>query len=84
MFNLDFFAASKIQNRLVKSRNGNGIKKGNLKVLHWNLGARLWKNKLVDLELLLEEHRPDLCFITEANLWQDHLVHERERSLDIN
>ena len=55
-----------------------GGNKGTIKIVHWNLGARKWKNKLEDFELLLEEHRPDLCFVSEANLWEDHAPQERE------
>ena len=57
--------------------NGN-ISGGNLKVAHWNLGSKLWSNKRQEIELLLEQYKPDLCFITEANLWKDTEPHETE------
>ena len=34
-------------------------------------------NKTEEIELLLSEKQPDLCFITEANLWENtenHLI----------
>ena len=49
-----------------------------LKIIHWNGGAKLWKNKIVEIEALLLEQKPDLCFVTEANLWDQSLTHERE------
>ena len=63
-------------NKSQKIRNGNRTEQ--LKIIHWNGGSRLWKNKKVELEALLLEQEPDLCFITEANLWAGSEDHERE------
>ena len=49
-----------------------------MKVVHWNLGSRMWRNKKEEIELLLEEFKPDLCFVTEANLWKNTEAHEME------
>ena len=38
------------------------------KILHWNIGSSLWDKKRVQIQLLTEEFRPDLVFISEANL----------------
>ena len=46
--------------------NGNG--KNSIQVLHWNLGARLWQNKVTEIQALVDELSPEHCFITEANL----------------
>ena len=72
----NFYPARKIANSKQHSKNGNRDR--NYKILHWNGGSRLWKNKLLDLELLLNDRRPDLCFITEANLWEGFLDHETQ------
>ena len=72
----NFYPSSKLTNRSQHSKNGN--RERNYKILHWNAGSRLWKNKLLDLELLLNDRRPDLCFVTEANLWDDFLDHETQ------
>ena len=40
-----------------------------LKVIHWNAGSKLWENKLDMIENLLSDKKPDLCFISKANLW---------------
>ena len=68
--------SSKERNNLQKTKNGNIMKQ--LKILHWNLGAKLWKNKLEEIELLLEQYKPDICLISEANLWDGLDNHERE------
>ena len=66
----------KKRNKLQKIRNGNRVEQ--LKIIHWNLGSKLWCNKLEDIELLLTEFKPDLCYISEANLWNGLDHHERE------
>ena len=66
----------KKMNKLQKIRNGNRVEQ--LKIIHWNLGSKLWCNKLEDIELLLSEFKPDLCYISEANLWNGLDHHERE------
>ena len=45
-------------------------------MVHWNLGSKKWQNKLDIMELLLEEHKPDLCYIYEANLQAGLEEHE--------
>ena len=66
----------KLWNRIQRAMNGNRVNQ--LKIVHWNVGPRLWKNKLDDIEALLTEFTPDLCFISEANLWQGTMAHEME------
>ena len=66
--------SNKILNRRRRSINGN--RQNVINVIHWNLGSKLWQNKLVEIELLLEEKRPDFCYISEANLWSDVLPHD--------
>ena len=63
-------------NKLQHIMNGN--LKNTLKVIHWNLGSKKWNRKLVEIGNLLDEHKPDLCYISEANLWEDLDSHERE------
>ena len=61
--------SNKIMNKLVKSKNGNRNDRTNLNIIHWNGGARKWENKLEEIESLVREKNPDLCYISEANLW---------------
>ena len=68
--------AGKLLNRKIRSINGN--RNDILKIVHWNVGARLWPNKRLEIELLLAEKKPDMLFITEANLWNGLLPGERE------
>ena len=68
--------SQKKMNKLQRSVNGN--RSMHLKVIHWNLGARLWQNKLDDIQLLLDDLKPDLCFISEANLWEGLESHQLE------
>ena len=69
---------NKTRNRLNKMTNGNIQNIKNIKVIHWNLGARLWQNKLVDIEALINEFKPDLLFVTEANLWNNLPEQDRQ------
>ena len=65
-------------NKLQKVINGNRSMNLQLKVLHWNLGARKWHNKLDDIQILLNDCKPDLCYISEANLWDGLEPHQME------
>ena len=58
---------SKLTNRKIRAVNGNRMQ--SFHVAHWNLGAKKWPHKLVEIEALLNEKQPDLCFVSEANLW---------------
>ena len=71
-----FFPATKLSNRQKIAYNGN--RNESYKIGHWNGGSRMWKNKLLELEIMLGQMRPDLCYITEANLWKGTPPHEKE------
>ena len=62
--------STKILNRIVRARNGNRSSSNTLKVIHWNAGSRLWENKTTEIESLVLQLQPDLCYISEANLWE--------------
>ena len=70
--------SNKVRNRIVKARNGNIESKNHLKIIHWNAGSRLWANKLGEIENLLLDLKPDVCYISEANLWGDLQPEERQ------
>ena len=63
--------SNKQLNKQVKIVNGNRTLNSNLNIIHWNGGSRRWENKLLEIESLLREYKPDLCYISEANLWYD-------------
>ena len=60
-----FFSNQKM-NKKIKIQNGNGQKC--VEIMHWNLGARKWQNKLDEIQALVDEFKPDFCFLSEANL----------------
>ena len=74
--NILFLESNKLKNRKQKMKNGN--RKESYKIIHWNLGAKRWNKKLTEIELLLSEQKPDLCFISEANMWEGLAPHETE------
>ena len=68
--------SSKKRNKKMKSWNGNGTNSINL--VHWNLGSRFWHNKKEDIQLLVDDLKPDFTLISEANLWETTEVHEAQ------
>ena len=70
--------SSKLMNRAIKSINGNRTQFSNLNIIHWNGGARKWVNKKPEIECLLAEKNPDVCFLSEANLWDDEDFVDRD------
>ena len=73
--NVSFFLARKMRNKKVKATNGNISK--TLNIIHWNLGSRYWGNKTEEIQILVDEMKPDLVFISEANLFSGLSEHER-------
>ena len=67
----------KVRNKIIRSINGNIGGISNLKIVHWNAGGKLWQNKLIEVEGLLAEYNPEICFISEANLWTSLDVGDR-------
>ena len=65
-------------NIIIKSINVNGKRLSIMKAIHWNAGSCLWQNKLTVIEALLLQKRPDVCFISEANLWDQVTEHDRD------
>ena len=70
--------SKKDMNRQAHAMNGNRSRTSPIKIVHWNAGSRLWENKLLEIETLLLEKSPDLCFISEANLWESLPDWERQ------
>ena len=67
--------SGKVRNNRMRAINGNSLNQ--LRVIHWNLGSKLWNNKLDEIEMVLADKKPDLFFVSEANLWQDLPESER-------
>ena len=64
----------KRRNKLIKQKNGNG--KNSLVISHWNLGSKKWSNKQNQIQALVDQCKPDLLFISEANLDEMTPLHE--------
>ena len=60
MFNIQPTGAMKII-------NGNRSKISQ-KVGHCSLGSKKWENKVITIQNMVDDLRPDLCFITESNI----------------
>ena len=58
----------------MKQINGNG--KNTLSICHWNLGSKMWRNKLNQIQALVDQDSPDIIFISEANLEEETPPHE--------
>ena len=65
--------AAKTRNRRIKTINGNT--KNSISILHWNLGNKNWENKILEVQAMVDELTPDVCFISEANLFNDKPDH---------
>ena len=70
-----WYVAGKLKNRLQRSKNGN--RSESFKIAHWNGGSKFWRNKISELEDLLSDIKPDLCFISEANLMEETEIYDR-------
>ena len=62
---------------MVMAYNGNGQLRHSISVEYWNEGNKPWRRKTDIIEALVLEKRPDLLFITEANLMLKTPEHER-------
>ena len=62
-------------NKRVKCINGN--RENSFNLVHWNLGARYWDKKVDDIQAMVDELKPDLALISEANLFTGLEVHLR-------
>ena len=58
---------SKQNNKRMKRSNGN-IKNQNIKIMHWNGGNAQLVNQLVEVETLINLHKPDIFCLNEANI----------------
>ena len=65
-------------NRKVKMENGNGQIRHNATVLQWNMGSKLWLKKKSEIENVLQQYRPEIFIITEANLKEELNEYERK------
>ena len=53
-------------NKLRKAEHGNGTKAWS--IIHWNMGSKLFQNKLDMIQELVDREKPEMLYISEANL----------------
>ena len=59
-----------MQCRNTRIKSGNGNIRNALVIAHWNMGSSYWINKTTELQLMLEDIKPDIALITEANIFR--------------
>ena len=66
----------KNRNKQVKITNGNG--KNTITAVHWNMGSRFWRRKKEDIDNFINDYPADIISISEANIFNDVLDHEKQ------
>ena len=49
-----------------------GNKKHGMKLVHWNKGSSFLENKLDEIQALIQQHKPHVLGLSEANLFKHH------------
>ena len=68
------YPTGKVRNKLKRMVNGNIAK--SMKVSNWNSGSKFYKNKIPEIQTVLDTRKPDLMLISEANVFLSDLDHE--------
>ena len=63
-------------NSNIKQKNGN-IKKNIMKIMQWNAGHKKWSNKVTEIQALVDQYDPEVCYITEANMGNETPDHDK-------
>ena len=66
--------SSRKRNNEIRCINGN-IRKA-VTVVHWNMGNKFWRNKVPDIQHMLQDRSPDIAFISEANIFSSDKDYE--------
>ena len=56
---------------MMKMQNGNGKFSKNITVIHWNIGAKGWEKKKLEMETVIMQFSPDIFAISEAYMRTD-------------
>ena len=70
----NWIQSNKLQNKKQKIKNGYGRKALNL--VHWNMGARKWVNKIHEISQVIVDFHPDILTISEANIFNENEEYE--------
>ena len=64
---------TKQRNKLIHSINGNREKRGRgINCVYWNKGPAFLVNKQMDIKNIVEDHKPHILGLGEANVRHDH------------
>ena len=74
-YKVGWAASHKVRNKVIKTITGNG--RNALNISHWNMGSRQWPKKKLEIRHFLEERKPDIYIITEANLLEGTTIPDR-------
>ena len=67
----------KQRNKLTHILNGNRERRGRgINCVYWNKGPSFLVNKLTDIKCIVEEHKPHILGLGEANVRQDHALED--------
>ena len=58
--------------------NGNGSLRQHINSIHWNMGAKQWQKKRLEIKAVILQLSPDIFIITEDILKMDLKVEEKE------
>ena len=66
--------SNKIRNKMTKIKNGNILR--DIKISHWNAGSKYWKNKIEEIQYLLDTNNREILLVSEANVYKNDEEHE--------
>ena len=72
------FMSGKLRNRMVRMKNRNRGTRQNVTVVHWNMGAKQWPKKLLEMEAVTIQYSPDVFIVSESNLLEAVPTDERK------
>ena len=75
--NYRFFISNKIRNQNKKMENGNGQLRQHVNLIQWNMGAKQWQRKFLEIEAVILQFTPDIFIVTEANMKMSLDEHEK-------
>ena len=64
-------SSSKSRNFIARMVNGNGRERG-IKIIYWNKGPSFLENKFNEIEAVIDDHKPHMLGLSEANLRAGH------------
>ena len=63
-----WLVSNKKHNSKKKMENRNGSLRQHINTIHWNMGAKQWQRKVLEIEAVILQFTPDIFIISEANM----------------